>query len=139
MTEDIYGMLKRRFPLVKSLRVSLNNAINIVVAAVVLHNISLEWADDMPLDDHPNLLNIQEPPQPRHLPYNEVNIVNDLNPAERRNRAAAVRDNYRYWYRYLYLIFVFEIVALNQSIVSQHLLHISTFSSQTEAPANLKA
>lgn len=95
MTEDIYGMLKRRFPILKYLRVDLHNAINIIVSCAILHNISIEWADTMPLDDHPNLLNIREPPQPPHIPLHEVNIVNDLNPAERRNRAAVCRDNYR--------------------------------------------
>jgi hypothetical protein len=95
MTENIYGMLKRRFPIVKYLRVNLQNAINIIVSAAILHNISLDWADTMPRDDHPNLLNIREPPQPPHVQLNEVNIINQLNPAERRNRAAVCRDNYR--------------------------------------------
>jgi hypothetical protein len=95
MTEDIYGMLKRRFPVIKCLRVGLDNAINIIMAAAILHNISLDWADEMPADDHPNLMNMPEVPQPPHVPLNEVHVVNDLNPAERRNRAVVIRDNYR--------------------------------------------
>jgi hypothetical protein len=95
MTEDIYGMLKRRFPFVKYLRVDLPNAIKIIAAAAILHNIGLDWADPVPVDDHPNLLNVQEPEQPPHIPADHINIVNVLNPAARRNSAAVARDNYR--------------------------------------------
>jgi hypothetical protein len=40
-TEDIYEMLKRSFPYVKYLRVDLQNAINIIATATILHNIAL--------------------------------------------------------------------------------------------------
>jgi hypothetical protein len=95
MTEDIYGMLKRRFPILKYLRVDLPNAIKIIAAAAVLHNIGLDWVDPVPVDDHPNLFNIQEPEQPPHIAVEQINIVNVLNPAARRHSAAVARDNYR--------------------------------------------
>jgi hypothetical protein len=88
-------MLKRRFPYVKYLRVDLHNAINIIATAAILHNIALDWADPLPLDDHPNLANIPAPDQPPHVDANEVVIVNDLNAEERRLRASVSRDNYR--------------------------------------------
>jgi hypothetical protein len=61
----------------------------------ILHNIGLDWSPPVLEDDHPNLLNIQEPKQPPHIPADQINIVNDLNPAARRNSAAVARDNYR--------------------------------------------
>ena len=47
-TENIYGMLKRRFPLVKYIRVQLNNAVRITTAAAVLHNMAVEWNEVQP-------------------------------------------------------------------------------------------
>jgi hypothetical protein len=57
-------MLRQRFAILKYLRVDLPNAIKIITAAAVLHNIGLDWVDPVPVDDHPNLFNIQEPEQP---------------------------------------------------------------------------
>jgi len=94
-TEDIYGMLKKRFPYVKYLRVDLPNAIKIIATAAILHNIALDWADPMPVDNHPNFRNLPVPDQPPHVDANEVVIVNDLNAEERRIRASVSRDNYR--------------------------------------------
>ena len=48
-TENIYGMLKRRFPLVKYIRVQLNNAVRITTAAAVLHNMAVEWNEVQPV------------------------------------------------------------------------------------------
>jgi len=93
MTEDIYGMLKRRFPIIKFMRTNLRNSINIILSTAVLHNIALEWQDPMPQDDHPALMHIPDPPQPAHA--DPVNVINALEPAERRQRAATMRDNYR--------------------------------------------
>jgi len=94
-TEDIFGMLKRRFPYLKYLRVDLANAINIIATSAVLHNIALDWADPLPLDDHPNLPNLPVLEQPPHVDADQVVIVNDLNAEERRLRASVARDNYR--------------------------------------------
>jgi hypothetical protein len=51
--------------------VDLPNAIKVITAAAVLHNIGLDWVDPVPVDDHPNLFNIQEPEQP---PKNKIKI-----------------------------------------------------------------
>ena len=50
MTENIYGMLKWRFPIFK-----LQNMIKIVTACAILHNMSVSWADEQPELDHPAL------------------------------------------------------------------------------------
>ena len=42
--------------LLKFLRLELQNAISVTTAAAVLHNIALDWQDDVPADDHPGLL-----------------------------------------------------------------------------------
>jgi hypothetical protein len=60
----------------------------------ILHNIGLDWAHLVLVDDHPNLLNVQEPKQPPHIPADQINIVNVLNPAARRNSPAVSRDNF---------------------------------------------
>jgi len=54
MTENIYGMLKRRFPITKYIRSHLLNSIRIVQACVVLHNIALDYRDEVPQNNHPN-------------------------------------------------------------------------------------
>ena len=47
MMENIYGMLKRRFPIAKFLPVNLNNAIKIIVACAVLYNMALGFNDEV--------------------------------------------------------------------------------------------
>jgi hypothetical protein len=82
MTENIYRIMKQRFPVVKYISLNLLNAINIIVSASIPHHIYLNWTDPMPGDDQSNQLMIREPLQPTHLQLNEVNIVNLLNPSE---------------------------------------------------------
>ena len=53
MTELIFGRLKRRWPIVKSLRVEYSNAVNIIMAAAILHNVGVRWQDEA--DDLPDL------------------------------------------------------------------------------------
>ena len=81
--------------MVKHIRTKLRNAIKIIMAAAVLHNIAIAWHDEMPVEDHPGLVHIPDPPLPAHIPGPEVNVVNDLPGAERRRAVAAMRDNYR--------------------------------------------
>ena len=45
MTEHIYGIWKRRFPIAKNLRNHLPNAIKIINATAVLHKISILWEE----------------------------------------------------------------------------------------------
>ena len=85
MTEDIYGIVTRRFPLTKHMRVDFDNAINI----------ALDWADPMPQDDHPNLNKVPEAAHPPQQDYADVVLLNGLNPFHRRNIAAVARNHYR--------------------------------------------
>ena len=41
-SECVYSMFKRRFPIVKQMRLELQNAIKVTTAAAVLHNIALD-------------------------------------------------------------------------------------------------
>ena len=45
MTECIYGMLKKRFPILKHIRTSLSNTIKITIACSILHNIGITYGD----------------------------------------------------------------------------------------------
>ena len=47
-TENIYGIIKRRFPLLTRLRCNHSRARKIIVAIAILHNISIRWNDDEP-------------------------------------------------------------------------------------------
>ena len=48
MSENIYGVLKRRFPILKSMRTDLVLSQKIVIATAVLFNIARMWKDDGP-------------------------------------------------------------------------------------------
>ena len=94
MTENIYGMMKRRFPIVKYIRTKLRNAIRITTAAAILHNMALDCNDEVPDDDHPDckrLKDIDDEVDELNRPI----ILNHLNPAERKTRAYQMRDNWR--------------------------------------------
>ena len=45
MTEHIYGIRKRRFPIAENLQNHLPNAIKIINATAILHNISVLWEE----------------------------------------------------------------------------------------------
>ena len=86
MTENIYGMMKRRFPIVKYIRTKLRNAIRITTAAAILHNMELDCNDEVPDDDHPDckrLKDIDDEVDELNRPI----ILNHLNPGERKTRA----------------------------------------------------
>ena len=55
MTENIYGILKRWFPICKYIRCELPNSVRIVQAYAVLHNIAIDWRDAEPAHPHPQL------------------------------------------------------------------------------------
>ena len=48
MSENIYGVLKRRFPILKSMRTDLVLSQKIVIVTAVLFNIARMWKDDGP-------------------------------------------------------------------------------------------
>ena len=54
-SENIYGILKRRWPILKDLRYPYEFARKIVLATMILHNISIMWdqLDDDDVDDLP--------------------------------------------------------------------------------------
>ena len=96
MTKNIYGMLKRRFPFIKFTRVNTLNAVKITTAAAVLHNMALDFADEMPVDNHPTYVEQPEVEQPSdEIDDLPLLLVNQLNPRERRTQAVQVRDNWR--------------------------------------------
>ena len=99
MTENIYGMLKRRFPITKFIRAHLLNAIRIVQACVVLHNVALNYRDKVPTTNHPNYQDEFEEEDDDQdqdeIPAGQVHLVDQLNSRERREQGMAARDNWR--------------------------------------------
>ena len=94
MTECIYGIWKRRFPIIKSLRVHLPNAYKVITATAILHNLSVMWGEILGPDPHPDL--------PAELAENyyepQENIIVDyaeLPPQVRRRLGQEARDNMR--------------------------------------------
>ena len=91
MTENIYGMWKKRFPLIKHIRLHVNNAVRVITASAVLHNMAIEWNDTLP--------ELQmELPQPVPVPAGVRPHVVVQPPAdlpEVRRASAAYRDDYR--------------------------------------------
>ena len=51
MSECLFGVWKRRFPILKSLRTDHNLSQKIVVATAILQNIARLWDDETPEDD----------------------------------------------------------------------------------------
>ena len=68
MTENLYGIWKRHFPILRCLRVDLNNPYRIIMACAVLHNLSVLWGEIMPEDDHPGVRFIPAIPPVPHQP-----------------------------------------------------------------------
>lgn len=92
-------MLKRRFPITKFIRSHLLNSIRIVQACVVLHNIALDYRDEVPQNNHPNYREEVEEEDDHEdydeIPAGQVHLVNQLNPRQRREQGMAARDNWR--------------------------------------------
>ena len=51
MSENIYGVWKRRFPILKAMRTEMVLSQKIIIATAILFNISRMWRDDGPDDD----------------------------------------------------------------------------------------
>ena len=98
-TENIYGMLKRRFPMVKYIRTSLTNSIGLIQVAAVLHNISIDRNDPVPTRPHPNYRDLNHDPNYHEYIWEATGeslvIINELNPAERRAQGMLARENWR--------------------------------------------
>ena len=85
------GILKRRFPYVVHMRVNFEHAVKVIMAAVVLHNIAIDWKDeiddmDEPEDFLPPRDNIEEFLDPQG---------GDLDHVQNRLQGQAARDRLR--------------------------------------------
>ena len=58
-TENIFGLFKRRWPVVKNMRWHYWHAVEAILACAVLHNVGVRWRDEVedlpPEDDEPLL------------------------------------------------------------------------------------
>ena len=58
-TENIFGLFKRRWPVVKNMRWHYWHAVEAILACAVLHNVGVRWRDNVedlpPEDDEPLL------------------------------------------------------------------------------------
>ena len=92
MTENIYGIWKRRFPIIRCLRVHLPNAYKVIVGTAVLHNFSVQWREIMP-DNHPDL---SLPPAIPDVPHQDVLIdARDLTREQQKRIGEQTRENMR--------------------------------------------
>ena len=48
MTENIYAMWKRRWPILKHMREDLLRAKQTIDATAILHNLAILWSDELP-------------------------------------------------------------------------------------------
>jgi len=61
-TENIFGIMKRKYSILKTLRAHYDCARRIIIAIAILHNISIRWRqEDIDIDDEPAPV----PPFPR--------------------------------------------------------------------------
>ncbi len=88
-TENIYRILKRRFPELTKLRCSHRRARKIIVGIAILHNISILWNDDDPVG---GIAPAEDPFGPV-VPEQEYEIVeDDGEPAVVRTRDQQLRE-----------------------------------------------
>ena len=87
MTENIYGLWKRRFPILNCVRLHLQNAIAVIEATAILHNISILWGDLVPLE-----MMDEAPPGHDDAPEDDVVVDNRLPNDVRRQQGFAARD-----------------------------------------------
>jgi hypothetical protein len=53
-TENIFGIMKRKYSILKTLRAHYNRIRRIIIANAILHNISIRWRqEDIMIDDEP--------------------------------------------------------------------------------------
>ena len=51
MSENIYGVWKRRFPIIKALRTHFQLSLKLIVATAILFNMGRIWGDGEPDDE----------------------------------------------------------------------------------------
>ena len=96
-SECIYGMLKRRWPILKCMRVHLPFAMDLILCCCILHNIAVKWnieevGDEDPDDD----MEEGEEGEEEEEQDGVVQIMDDaVDNATTRARGALLRDNLR--------------------------------------------
>ena len=85
MSECLFGVWKRRFPILKSLRTDFTLSQKVIVATAVLFNMGRLWGDDAPDDD-------LEDEDDRPEGERDHVVVQDGDPGTMRLRGQAERD-----------------------------------------------
>jgi len=85
-TENIFGIMKRKYPILKSLRCHHSRARKVIYACAILHNLSIRWRMQDEDDDDENY----DPAVPA---FERVPIIEDAAPLQVvRERGQIVRD-----------------------------------------------
>lgn len=86
MTENIYGIWKQRFPILRQMRIGLENTMKVIECTAILHNIGIAWGDMMPRDMFPN-----DPPGRPPPVIDDVVVHNLVRPDVRRQQGVHAR------------------------------------------------
>jgi hypothetical protein len=93
MSENIFGIWKRRFPCLKYLRCHYPRARKVVIATAILHNISIIWNDEDPVG---NVNSDAGEPFPEVHDEEDFEIIeDDAEPPVVRARGQTLRDHLR--------------------------------------------
>ena len=90
------GIWKNRFPILKRMRLHLPNAMKVVMATAILHNLSILWGEIgvEDLGEHPDLQG-RDPAMPP-VPNADITIdLEDLTPIQIRRLGQQTRENMR--------------------------------------------
>lgn len=89
MTEDTFGIWKKRFPILTEMRLDLQNSMDVVEVTAILHNLGLMWGDLVPPELFP-----EAPPAVPDFIEDEVIFIDDsqLSRASRRQKGVLARD-----------------------------------------------
>ena len=82
-------MLKRRWPILKSMRNHVDNAMAIILTCCILHNVAIKWDAEDPPDD------AEDSDEDEEGVEEDVIIDDDLDNARIRAQGAMVRENLR--------------------------------------------
>ena len=92
MSENIFAVWKRRFPVIKSLRSDFLTSQKIIVATAILFNMGRMWSDDDPEDDQEDEVDGDEPNERDQEPAGGGFVVEDSHPSSVRIRGQAERQ-----------------------------------------------
>ncbi len=129
MTENTFGILKRRFLVIKDMRYELQRAFRVIEACGVLHNLSIHWGDVMPRylyeDEEPGLDPLVRAQPNQRVPNiaQEDRYLQGCSERQDEDRvhccAIECKGEIKAWYMSSSsLIFFFSRVYLNQSSIS---------------------